>query len=93
MNSIIQTNKECWFCGTQRELQKHHCVFGVPGRKNSEKYGLTVWLCREHHTGNSGVHQNRELDLELKRVAQKKFEEEHSRNEWMAVFGRNYLEE
>lgn len=91
MNSIIQTEKRCFVCGSERNLQNHHIVFGNPGRKNSEKYGLKVWLCREHHTGNSGVHQNRQLDLELKQVAQKAFEEDHSREEWMKVFGRNYL--
>lgn len=91
MNSIIQTDKRCYICGRVSGLHRHHVVFGNPGRKNSEKYGLTVWLCVDHHTGNIGVHQNRQLDLELKQVAQQKFEEDHSREEWMKVFGRNYL--
>lgn len=91
MESIIQTEKECFVCGSRVNLHSHHLIFGNPGRRNSEKHGLKVWLCMEHHTGNSGVHQNRDLDLQLKRVGQLKFEESHSRSEWMSVFGRNYL--
>lgn len=40
-----------------------------------------------------GVHgrDGRELDLRLKRECQAKFEETHSREEFMKIFGRNYL--
>lgn len=91
MDSIIQTERKCIVCGSTRGTEVHHLYFGVPGRKNSERYGLKVCLCREHHTGNSGVHQNRELDLKLKRIGQAAFEEQHSRDEFMKIFGRNYL--
>ena len=68
-------------------------MHGTALRKMSEKYGLTVWLCSEHHRGNRGVHgRNRELDIALRRYAQRKFEERYSHHEWMKVFGRNYLD-
>ena len=74
-------------------LHKHHIIFGNPGRKLSEKYGLWCWLCVHHHTGSSeAVHQNRENDLYLKRLAQEAFESEHSHAEWMQIFERNYLD-
>ena len=41
--------------------------------------------------GGRGVHLNHELDLELKQLYQKKFEETHSRQAFMAIFGRNWL--
>ena len=38
-----------------------------------------------------GVHFDRELDLRLKRECQEEFEKRHSHEEFMAIFGRNYL--
>jgi hypothetical protein len=48
-------------------------------------------LCREHHTGDTGVHKNREKADALKQLAQIAFEARHSRDEWMKVFGKNYI--
>ena len=87
----LQDAKECIVCGCQRDLQRHHVYGGVGRRKLSEQYGLVVWLCREHHTGDSGVHQNAELDKYVKRLAQIKFEKVYSRKRFIEIFGRNYL--
>lgn len=38
-----------------------------------------------------GVHFNKELNLKLKRECQEKFEETHSREEFMRLIGKNYL--
>lgn len=92
MNSIIQETKRCWVCGKRTGLERHH-VLGGPNRKHSEEHGLTVWLCREHHTGPAGAHNNRELSLMLRETAQLAFERNHTREEWMQIFGRNYLPE
>lgn len=53
---------------------------------------MKVWLCARHHTSDYGVHFNKELDLKLKRMGQKKFEEKHTREEFIRLFGRNYLD-
>ena len=92
MDSILQDEKKCYICGRVRNLQSHHIVFGNPGRKNSELYGLKVWLCMDHHTGDIGVHQDINLDRYLKRIAQTEFERRFSHEKWMEVFGRNYLD-
>lgn len=92
MDSIIQKNKQCWVCQTTYNLHSHHICYGTANRKQSEKYGLKVFLCMEHHTGNFGVHHNKPLDLTLKKVAQTKFEEIHgSREEFRKIFGKSYL--
>jgi len=65
---------------------------GNPNRKNSEKYGLKIWLCLEHHRGQTGVHNDQALCDFVHQVAQQAFEKEHSREEFMTIFGRNYLE-
>ena len=45
------------------------------------------------HRGTEGVHgrDGHETDPLLKRVCQRRFEEAHSREEFMAIIGRNYL--
>lgn len=92
MKSIIQNEKVCYVCGTTYNLQDHHIIFGTSNRRNSEKYGLKVWLCQNHHTGSAGVHFNRALDLHLKKLAQEHFETEYGdRNEFRRVFGKSYL--
>lgn len=91
MKSIIQDSRQCYVCGSPY-VEEHHIFFGTSNRKNSEKYGLKVYLCYGHHRGDYGVHHNQEADTRLKEMAQRKFEETHTREEFMAIFGRNYLD-
>ena len=94
MKSILQKQKRCFICGTTHNLHEHHVFEGTANRKKSEKYGLKIWLCGKHHNlSNEGVHFNKALDLTIKRIAQRVFEDEHSRFEWMQIFGRNYIDE
>lgn len=87
-------DKECFVCARRDQLECHHIFMGGL-RKFSERYGLKVWLCHEHHNenkrGDAGVHFNRELDLRLKVLAQTEFEKTHTREEFMSLAGRNYL--
>lgn len=92
MKSIIQSEKKCIFCDSTYKVEKHHCLHGTANRKLSEEYGLTVWLCPYHHRDTKyGVHGNNEKDLLLKQLAQQKFELTHTRDEFVKIFGRNYL--
>ena len=70
MNSILQNSKLCLVCGKQHNLENHHVFYGTAHRKISDKYGLTIWLCREHHRGNNGIHFDPNLDLEIKKKCQ-----------------------
>lgn len=89
--SILQDKRECYFCGRQTELEIHHVFAGTANRPISEKYGLKVWLCHEHHTGTEGAQYDKARNLQLKQDAQFAFEREHSRSEWMKLIGKNYL--
>ena len=98
MKSIIQNVKECWTCRMNYDvettvgLHDHHIFEGSARRKNSEKFGLKIYLCGRHHNlSKYGIHYQKQLDLELKQIAQKKFEETHSREEFLKHFRRNYL--
>ena len=91
MESIIQIHKECFMCHRTGDLHSHH-IFGGPNRKWSEKYGLKIWLCPEHHNmSDNGVHFNKALDLQIKQIAQREFEDTYTREEFMRIFGKNYL--
>lgn len=95
MKSILQDyeeQRECFCCRSIENLEDHH-IFSGPNRKLSEKYGLKVLLCAQHHRDNKkGVHgQNTELKKDLQRLAQKEFEKVYGHDKYIKVFGKNYL--
>lgn len=93
MKSIIQYTKKCFRCENPH-CEDHHIFFGTANRKLSEKYGLKIWLCESHHRlGNQAVHKNKDWDLKIKRMAQKKFMEHYdkTREDFIKIFGKNYL--
>lgn len=93
MKSIIQFEKECYVCHCKEPLHLHHIMEGSANRKKSDKWGLTVYLCPNHHNLSSqGVHFNKKLELELKQKAQVNFELLYGHDNWMNEFGRNYLD-
>lgn len=93
MKSIISTKKQCYICKTTENLEYHHIIHGNANRKISEKYGLAVYLCKDHHTGTEGVHgkEGKKLDHKLKRKAERKWlEADYNRsiNDWIQIFGK-----
>lgn len=94
MKSIIQDVKECYLTGTTINLHEHHIFFGRGLRKLSEKYGLKIWLKAElHNMSDQGVHFNKELDLSIKQMAQKKAMEHYgwTVEEFIKIFGKSYI--
>lgn len=87
---IVDTAKgECFLCrmeGIRRQqyTEEHHVFYGGGLRQVSEENGFKVYLCREHN-----CRETREL---LCRIFQRKYEETHTREEFEALIGRNYLE-
>lgn len=102
-------SRECFLCREEADrrgyfgelkhygLHKHHFIYGRLGcfRKKAEHYGLWGYVCEERHHehGPEAPHNNHEVDLYLKQVAQRAFEAKYSHEEWMAEFGKNYLED
>lgn len=93
--------RTCFLCmilkddsSEKQVLHEHHVFFGTSNRKNSEQYGLKVYLCPPHHNmSHDSVHFNKDYDDILKAAGQKVFEKEHTREEFISIFGRNYLPE
>lgn len=98
--SIIQRaedKRHCYLCmlcdDDYRDkvyLETHHVLFGQGRRDKAEADGLTVRLCPDHHYE---VHHNADSRKRLCAIAQKAYERDHTRTEWMARYKRNYLEE
>lgn len=95
MKSIIQNKKECFVCKATYNLHLHHIFFGTANRKISDKNGFTVYLCQYHHEGTFGVHgkEGNKLNLYLKRICQKEYEKDHTREEFIRLIGQSYIEE
>lgn len=90
MNSIVQdmTEERCFLCGRTTNLDLHHIMHGVANRRWATKLGLTCWLCRPCH---NNAHCDIVVNKRLQRAAQRAFERNHTRTEWMEIFGKNYL--
>lgn len=83
---MINTTK-CAFCGTTKNLERHHLLCGAQ-RGKADKYGLVIDIC---HTCHMRVHASPELMEKCRKFGQKKFEKTRTREEFIQEFGRNYL--
>lgn len=89
---MIQENKECFFCLSTQNLERHHIFYGTANRAKSEKYNLCIWLCAKHHRDHTeGVHFSKNKDGVLKIIAQEEFEKEHTREEFIKEFGKSWI--
>lgn len=90
--SILTFDEDrCFLCGRYGDLEWHH-IFGGANRINSERYGLIVPLCHScHNEPPDGVHFNRKAMDDLRKRGQKAFESIADHDEFMKIFGENYL--
>lgn len=103
MKSIMdKKDGTCYLCrmlygdDTQKTVQEHHIFYGTAKRKLSEKYGLKVYLCLYHHTGNingakEAVHRNKEIADLLHREGQKAFIKRYPEKDFLEIFGKSWL--
>lgn len=101
-HSILQGDSDrrrCWLCMKRLEdfrektgLHKHHIFEGTALRRISEAEGFFVWLCPQHHEFSAlSAHTDMETRRSLQREAQRRYEEYHSRDEFIRLIGRSYL--
>lgn len=98
---IVPDFKHCMVCGTSQGICIHEVFFGVSARMKSIEDGCCVPLCRNCHQGTNGVHNNRTLDLALKKQAEKiwiktycepELSPEEKIKKFVLRFGMNYLD-
>lgn len=64
---------ECFFCGRQYDLVKHHCLHGRGIKPLAIEDGLWIWICSaDHNMSNDSVHLDpeRKKDKMLQKLAQ-----------------------
>ena len=87
---IWDAGKYCVVCGSP-EVELHH-IFPGSSRKASDRHGYIIPLCREHHTGDTGIHFNRPMALYWMKLAQRHYEANTgTRDEFRKEFGKSYL--
>lgn len=101
MKSIMHDKRDrtCYLCmrlhgdyDTRAWLQEHHVMAGTANRRMSEKYGLKVYLCLQHHLeGPEAVHKNGKIAGMLKQEAQKAFIRKYPNLSFRDIFGISYL--
>ena len=92
MYSIItDTMDRCYFC-ERTPVEIHHIIFRSECSKEiTEKYGMVIPLCHEHHLGNNSPHRNRNADLYLKGLATRLFKEKYPELDFRETFGKEYV--
>ena len=76
-----------------RTVHEHH-VYDGPNRGISEAEGFKVYLCPDHHMfSTQAVHTNIDNMRLLQQECQRVYEQTHTRKEFMALIGRNFLDE
>lgn len=107
MRSIMTDNlKQCYYCGTTENVELHHCIHGdKKNRSLATQYHLLIGICSECHRGINGIHgkYGKEKDLKLQAEAQETWERrrvskgkstpEKVRDEWIEIFGKDYVSE
>lgn len=80
----------CIRCGSPYKTALHEPIMGR-NRQASIKYNLRVPLCFTCHRF-AHDEPSQEYNEMLKIEMQRKFEETHTRQEFIRIFGRNYIE-
>lgn len=85
----------CYYTGSSA-VERHHIFEGRQGYKEkSEKRGFIIPLRYDLHPNGSSFQataQNQQIDKQLKRMAQRYYEEHYgSREDFRKEFGKSYL--
>mgnify|MGYP006939861589 CR=1 FL=1 len=90
--SILNNLDKCFFYGRPAECI-HEVYFGTANRRISIENGFCVGLChQEHNLSSKSVHRDRYMDLMLKKIYQREYEKTHTRQDFINLIGKNYLD-
>ena len=86
--SIITKDLEkCYLCKAKKE--ELHEIYEGKNRQISMKYGLVIPICRKCHIS---VTNNKTLQEKLHKVGQKVFKKQYKTENFVQIFGKNYLD-
>jgi len=75
----------CENCGRYSNRLDPHEVYGGSNRKRSIKYRFVKLICRE-------CHENENEILNLRKKVQEEYELNHTREEFIQLIGKSYLD-
>ena len=81
---LIKEGK-CDYCHKYFKHLDPHEIYGGSNRKRSIKNGFIKLLCRK-------CHSNQKILLQLKIDSQKEFEKTHTREEFISLIGKSYID-
>ncbi len=85
--SILTKDLEhCYICNVKKE--DLHELIGGRNRQTSMRYGLVIPLCRKCH---EMIEKDETLKREWRKVAQKEFKNYYKSENFVQIFGKNYL--
>ena len=83
----LHESEYCFECD-KPITEEHHLIFGK-NHQNAEDFGLTCRLCPECHRR---LHdKDEQMAMRYRKMGQVAFEYKFGHEEFMRVFGRNYL--
>lgn len=83
---ITKDLDKCYICH-KKKIDLHE-IFRGRNRQTSMKNGLVIPVCRKCH---DLIPKDKILREELHKIGQKAYEKTHTREEFIATFGKNYL--
>ena len=84
--SVFYELDKCMNCGSTYQMTIHE-IFEGKNRRNSMIYGFTLPLCLKCHRL---LQEDKEFNDIWKKKAQTYFEKDHTRDEFINIFRRNY---
>lgn len=90
--SLYSSDQECWICHNPI-AECHHIYGGVGRRPISDQEGCYVYLCREHHQGRMGVHQDMNLRDFFRADCERRWckANNKTKEDFLELFGSNYI--
>lgn len=82
---IIKSGK-CEYCGKYSERLDPHEVYGGSNRKRSIKHKFVKLICPK-------CHKDEEIIKQLRIDTQKEYENTHTREEFIKLIGKSYIQE
>lgn len=92
---LVPYLNKCYICGSENHIALHEVFYGTANRKKSKEDGMILPLCSLHHNmSNVAVHNNHDLDLKFKQMAQQKWMSYYNKStkDFIKRFGQNYLD-
>lgn len=88
---ITDTNDhKCFYTGLPT-TEVHHIMNGTADRPKADEDGLWIYVTRSAHNWLHNTPSGKAEMKRLKALAQRKYEETHSHEEWMRRYHKNYV--